>query len=783
MGIALETPAYYNLGGGLDLSSSPTKTPEEKSTGAFNTDYTQDGAIRTRYGSQRLNPSNQISGAPRIIGLFDYRKSDGNEYEVIAAGDDLYLDLASPVAQGFSLNTTAYPDFEFLANQFDEYLWYGNGVDTNLKFDGTTWTNWSIVAPIAPSNPVQAAGNLVAGDYSYLVTFANYDVLTGIIVQESPVLQTIVDQVYTPSSLDVTVPGGPDQKITMDIPVSADPQVNARIIYRRSPTSSGFFFQHDIITDNVTASYTDNTLDDTTDLLVDLNNFNASKTDVFCEYGGRMFLNNVDSRTDLMYSAVNQPWSVSPSSLDILDGKITAMIRFFGTLIIGTDRSLWVQSGDPDDPNSTLKRISSKIGILNNRCVAGESILYFVSSSYKLYALRPTDLTQDEIRIDQPLSDDVRTEFAKFSIAREDYIGLEYFTEARASKVYITYNIGAGNNKNVLVYNETQSIQMGYPVWQNWDHIEPSILKQFNTASQQRLIFGDFNGFLWQLEYPNIDGDGAEVNGTATGGGVNTLEDTDDVDVASTATAGGAATLTDAAQAWAVNQWATVQVYIHAGTGSGQTRTIQSNTADTLTVSVPWAVVPDATSQYYIGGLTVDGYIGVKLNLIAGTGSGQEAVIVSNTPTILTVATNWTVVPDNTTEYTIGGFHTLHFTNWKYVLVSYDILKQLWYIWLNANANGDYNITMIVQVDFDTSTNNQTNILVNLSALNSIWGQFLWGAGVWGSRSVFTDRFRVYSRFRAIRIGFENYKAGQPWQINGLSLSCQNKGLFFGPST
>lgn len=69
-----------------------------------------------------------------------------------------------------------------------------------------------------------------------------------------------------------------------------------------------------------------------------------------------------------------------------------------------------------------------------------------------------------------------------------------------------------------------------------------------------------------------------------------------------TATAGGASTLTNGAKTWAVNQWTNFQVRITAGTGAGQFRPIASNTATVLTTASAWTVQPDATSQYVIEG-------------------------------------------------------------------------------------------------------------------------------------------------------------------------------------
>jgi hypothetical protein len=67
-----------------------------------------------------------------------------------------------------------------------------------------------------------------------------------------------------------------------------------------------------------------------------------------------------------------------------------------------------------------------------------------------------------------------------------------------------------------------------------------------------------------------------------------------------TAASGGAATLTVAGTPWTANQYSNSTVTLTGGTGSGQTRTIVSNTTSALTVSVAWAVVPDATTTFAI---------------------------------------------------------------------------------------------------------------------------------------------------------------------------------------
>lgn len=77
-------------------------------------------------------------------------------------------------------------------------------------------------------------------------------------------------------------------------------------------------------------------------------------------------------------------------------------------------------------------------------------------------------------------------------------------------------------------------------------------------------------------------------------GTVATNEDT------GTATSAGTNTLTDSAKSWTTNAFAGFQVTITGGTGSGQVRTIISNTATQLTVHADWTVQPDGTSTYEV---------------------------------------------------------------------------------------------------------------------------------------------------------------------------------------
>src|SRR2546425_7646042 len=111
-------------------------------------------------------------------------------------------------------------------------------------------------------------------------------------------------------------------------------------------------------------------------------------------------------------------------------------------------------------------------------------------------------------------------------------------------------------------------------------------------------------------------------------------------------------------KAWTTDPWAGRLVTITAGTGAGQTRTVSSNTANTLTVSAAWTTTPrDASSQYAITqtsttlqdrtkSWTTNVWAGHLVTITAGTGAGKTRKGASNTANTLTVSPACTTKQD-----------------------------------------------------------------------------------------------------------------------------------------
>ena len=126
-------------------------------------------------------------------------------------------------------------------------------------------------------------------------------------------------------------------------------------------------------------------------------------------------------------------------------------------------------------------------------------------------------------------------------------------------------------------------------------------------------VLQDNGYFVWILEGTGVDqvralSDFVESTGTGT---VSAAWDVDPNTtskyaivpadtVKSTVDSAAASTFTDAILTEADDYWNGWTVYVFAGTGKGQTRYVSDfvESTDTATISQPWLVVPDTTSQY-----------------------------------------------------------------------------------------------------------------------------------------------------------------------------------------
>jgi hypothetical protein len=147
-------------------------------------------------------------------------------------------------------------------------------------------------------------------------------------------------------------------------------------------------------------------------------------------------------------------------------------------------------------------------------------------------------------------------------------------------------------------------------------------------------VEGLSNGLVayWKMDETSWNGTASEVidssgngnngvagyaNGTGTSTGSNSAN-----------------TLNDTGKNWSTNTLTNFSIYITSGLGSGQTRTISSNTSTQVTVSTNWSVNPDNTSHYRIVPSSVAGQFGNAFSLpgvIDGSGDIANIDVATST--------------------------------------------------------------------------------------------------------------------------------------------------------
>ncbi len=166
-------------------------------------------------------------------------------------------------------------------------------------------------------------------------------------------------------------------------------------------------------------------------------------------------------------------------------------------------------------------------------------------------------------------------------------------------------------------------------------------LRRFFSASQ---IHSAIDQAIEQYEYiyPNISEDETTVilehnNDYTLPSSVDFIQYVDLLDHtvlwSGTATSGAATTITDTGKSWTVNALAGEEVAVYDGTGAGQYRTVASNTATAITVTVAWATNPASGSKYYVKDASEPPYVskvtmyehaGSKIHLPDNTSYGQR---------------------------------------------------------------------------------------------------------------------------------------------------------------
>lgn len=349
-------------------------------------------SLTKRKGFTKFNLTQSAVGLYPVTftGLFEYVPSTGSRQQIAVGCSITSLDpliyhsdiyrYGTPVANqwnALSLSNIAAGqplgtiDQLWDAATLEDQMYMGNGVDSNMRWDGLHPTTpalyeMGIVQPdeTAMTATAGATGALSTGHYQYLVTFVNR-----LGHESNPGPWNDTTSVFVPAEADATA----GQKITLtDVPISADAQVTERNIYRTT-ADGGIFLYCDTIADNSTTTYVDDTVADV-DLAEEIELFANGVPPLFSMieiHRGVAFM-AAPSSSRVYFSWPGTPGAVDSNDfrdLDPNDGDvITGIHKFQNTLIVTKNNSVWVLIGEDRNTFGFEKRVTSA-GAISNKSI------------------------------------------------------------------------------------------------------------------------------------------------------------------------------------------------------------------------------------------------------------------------------------------------------------------------------------------------------------------------------------------------------------------------------
>ena len=281
----------------------------------------------------------------------------------------IYFSVYGGTPAPLSLPNPLTPSQETYFASVGKWVFVSNGVDNPIKIDtNLVVTNWGITAPVtAPTATATGVGGLF-GNYNYFVTFGNP-------VQESS---------QSPASNQVTAV---NQNVQLTgVPVSTDPQVTLRYIYRVGG-ALGTIQRVGTINDNTTTTFLDTTPDNQVTGVFLVRRDPPPPFKIIIAHQERIFGFNIPTDDcQAWWSNLNEPWGFDSVNNVLEVGSNTAgdfgigLISTGSVLLLIKSRNPYAIYGQTDaDFRAGLQKIADNAG-----CLAGKSCQAIDGAGYWL---------------------------------------------------------------------------------------------------------------------------------------------------------------------------------------------------------------------------------------------------------------------------------------------------------------------------------------------------------------------------------------------------------------
>lgn len=454
-------------------------------------------------GFSKFNSTQLTEGgnAATFTGLFEIARS-GQTRQQLATGLTGVYRYGTPTANAWNALSltdaggarTGAATNLYGGRMYNDVFYFGNGVDINLKYNGTSIYRMGITAPSAvATTSVGSTGITAVTGYTYKYTYYN----------------SSLGHESNPSPVSASTGAFTNKTVTVTVTCTADAQVDKIRVYRT--TDGGAVWLYVGVVDNVvgtgTTTFSDNFADTTLGVAVDETGNGVPPVFSMIEIwkGHTFMVSNNSSR--VWFSKNGFPNAVDSNDfrdLNANDGNnATGLIQHFGSLAAFKENSIWNGYGESRTDFGFVQQVPD-IGSVNNSSIVpvpGKNLLLFLHGSGKFYVYNGIVAEQTALGIESDLA------------------GLN---QARLSQVtgrpYKTKNLciwtvpnAAGTQNDLAIWYDYVEDKWGTRDLTNCKGNVISIMK--DSTNKERFYLGGYTGYVWEGDTGGTD-DGSAISCT-----------------------------------------------------------------------------------------------------------------------------------------------------------------------------------------------------------------------------------------------------------------------------
>ena len=441
-----------------DLSPSELKLRDlpRRAEGIYNMCFNEYGQLVKRAGYAKYNTTS-LGADHKIVGMQRFHKRTATTKEFLVAWNTKWYTMAAtdPWA-GTALLSKAATDFTTTTDMDTFWINFGDrcyGVNSKgiWKYDGTYVETVGITPPIAPTANSQINGALSTGNYKYKITYVDTD---GFESNGGTV------------SANIAAAANPLDGLRINIPVSTDPKITRRNIYRTVVGGLGAFYYDGTVANNTTTTF-DSILADATIIaneeLHDDHTAPTATPHLICARQARIMLADTNNVTASMISARGEEYFPPELSFPTGNGqKITGLEEQLHTLPVFTDDSL-ERLTNFDAASYEFHNAYSDEGCIATRSLCNCKNLLVYLAFDGIYYFNGTVGRKLDYKLSKYIMKNINPTYAYLSCA-------VYYED----KYLLTYAKGASTVPNETVYYDFESkttgvYNLGFSCYSVWD--------------------------------------------------------------------------------------------------------------------------------------------------------------------------------------------------------------------------------------------------------------------------------------------------------------------------